>query len=217
MMDNNNVSIESRRGSAPLELALVLPVLVMTGMLLLYVGRVSIVTVSEASTVRNSAWAERPHAPQPDILRLDSDPLASMVADAVQTEHPRWSGITQALPENLGSQTSMGVVAGTWGSSNVSGWGLAPGYWAPHGSFGLRAQAMTQADVDKFAAAITSRLNPAIVGGGLAVQKDLNSIQIILGNASAGGSVGGARNVLATLGLVVDSMYLASIGLERRP
>lgn len=217
MMNHCPHGRNSRAGSAPLELMLTLPVLLMTGMLLLYVARVSIVTVSDASSARAKGWVQRPMAPQPNLLQRGADPMASGVGDTVHTEHPRWAGISPALPENLESSSSTLVVAGTWGASNISDWKLAPGYWSPHGNLGLRSQVMTQTDINKFGAANTSRLNPTIVGGNLAVQKDLNSVQIVLGQATGGGSVAGARNLLNTLSLVVDSLYLASIGLERKP
>jgi len=206
-----------RRGSAPLEFVLVLPVLLLTGMLLLYVARVSIVTVSDAAAARQAGWRDRLSAPQPNLLQTSADPMLSSLEASVGSEHPRWSGISKALPEQLASRSYTTVVAGTWGASNISAWNSVPGYWAPHGSLALLTRALTQADLNWFGTANTSKLNPATVGGSLAVQKDLNSIQLILGQASGGGNVAGARNLLGTLGLVVDSLYLASIGLERKP
>jgi hypothetical protein len=206
-----------RSGSAPLEFVLVLPVLLMTGMLLLYVARVSIVTVSDAAAARQAGWRDRLSAPQPNMLQTGADPMFSSVEGSVRSDHPRWTGISAALPNQLSSQSSTTVVAGTWGASNISAWNTVPEYWAPHGTLALLTRVITQTDLNWFGTANTSKLNPAIVGGSLAVQKDWNSIQIVLGQASGGGSVAGAKNLLGTLGLVVDSLYLATIGLERKP
>lgn len=217
MQIKNASNPPTRKGSAPLEFVLVLPVLLMTGMLLLYVARVSIVTVSDAAAVRQAGWRDRLSAPQPNLLQTGADPMLSSLEASVGSDHPRWSGISRALPDQLASQSSTTVVAGTWGASNISAWNSVPGYWAPHGTLALMTRAITQTDLNWFGVANTSKLNPAIVGGSLAVQKDLNSIQIVLGQATGGSNVAGARNLLGTLGLVVDGLYLATIGLERKP
>ena len=206
-----------RKASAPLEFVLVLPLLLMTGMLLLYVARVSLVTVSDAAAVRQAGWRDRLSAPQPNMLQTGADPMLSSLEGSVGSNHPRWTGISAALPEQLSSESSTTLVSGTWGASNISAWNPAPAYWAPHGSLALLTKTITQTDLNWFGTANTSKLNPQTVGGSLAVQKDLNSLQIILGSTKGGSNVAGAKNLLGNLGLVVDGLYLATLGLERKP
>lgn len=204
-----------RKGVAPVELALILPMIILTGLMILYVARVSIVSVGGASVARRDGWRLRPNVAQPNPLQVATEPEESRTGATVTKTHPQWRGLNGALPASLQARFTSRVIAGTWDPTVVTGWAGTPAYWAPHNAIALQTGVVTQTMLDTFATTNTNKLNPTISGGSLAVQKGLNDISTVLGPTTGGSNVPGARTVFTTLSTVTDRLYLATLGRER--
>ena len=215
MANNPGIAGGRRKGVAPVELAVILPLIIITGLMILYVARVSIVSVGGASASRRDGWRLRSTVAQPNPLKVATDPVESRTGATVTKTHPQWRGLSGALPANLKSSFTTRVIAGTWDPTVVTGWAGTPAYWAPHNAIALQTGVVTQTMLDTFSTTNTNKLNPTIAGGSLAVQTGLNDASIVLGTTTGGSNVSGARNLLSTLSVVTNRLYLATIGRER--
>ena len=124
----------AREGSAPIELAFLIPFVILLGVILFYTCHLGIRRLKDESTIRQVSWEKRgkvssqtPHPYQVQIGLLDGIAEKSERLSMGGITQAHYSGLTRLhfLPQ-LAYQNQAGVVAGTWDAARMrkinNGW-----------------------------------------------------------------------------------------------
>ena len=112
-----------RRGTAPLEFVLAVPVLLVMCAGILWVGRAGAARTTALGEARGHAWAEAPAADPGEVLRLNHDPTASLTE--YRAVRP-FRGVAPFARE--GSATAVtGTHFRTWSHEDATGSGRGEG------------------------------------------------------------------------------------------
>ena len=117
----------AREGSAPIELAFLIPFVILLGVILFYTCHLGIRRLKDESTIRQVSWEKRgkvssqtPHPYQVQIGLLDGIAEKSERLSMGGITQAHYSGLTRLhfLPQ-LAYQNQAGVVAGTWDAARM--------------------------------------------------------------------------------------------------